>query len=349
MILVPQKIPKACDQLRTKFLLSRHRNPNDNHDPSNHGKRRWWLGVLAVSLILVGVFGWKTTSYLVDYFRQDRTSENLRSEYYEDDAAALVQIEAITEIITTTSPQANTPTMGAIPNVSLAPEKPALPSSDTLPVIAYQIDPQSSNYTRFAKLRRRNKDIIGWLKIDGMLDEAVVQRDNSYYLRRDYLGYHNVNGALFLDKNCDLSTRPYTLIVYGHNMKTGAMFGNLRDYEKISYYKDNPFILFDSMHEDGQYVIFAASRISVLQGAYKYVDIVGMSSCTIMERENAIKKIIQRSIFTSSIDVQPEDQILLLVTCTGDDDERLVVAARRARTTEDESTLAELVDFVQPK
>ena len=31
-----------------------------------------------------------------------------------------------------------------------------------------------------------------------MLDEAVVQRDNSYYLNRDYRGYHNANGAIFL-------------------------------------------------------------------------------------------------------------------------------------------------------
>lgn len=57
----------------------------------------------------------------------------------------------------------------------------------------------------------------------------MVQRDNTYYLNRDYLGYHNDNGAIFLDMGCDLTGNPKALILYGHNMKTGAMFGNLRN------------------------------------------------------------------------------------------------------------------------
>lgn len=60
-----------------------------------------------------------------------------------------------------------------------------------------------------------------------------------------------MNGAIFLDESCDLSTRPYTLMLYGHNMKSGAMFGNLRNYENLTYYKNNPFIKFDTAYEDG--------------------------------------------------------------------------------------------------
>ena len=62
---------------------------------------------------------------------------------------------------------------------------------------------------RFERIRRQNQDIIGWLTIDDLLDMAVVQRDNTYYLNRDYQGYHNVNGAVFLEESCDLRTRPY--------------------------------------------------------------------------------------------------------------------------------------------
>lgn len=82
---------------------------------------------------------------------------------------------------------------------------------------------------RFAKLKQQNQDIVAWLTIPEQLDIAVVQRDNTYYLNRDYLGYHNDNGAIFLDMGCDLTGNPKALILYGHNMKTGAMFGNLRN------------------------------------------------------------------------------------------------------------------------
>ena len=39
------------------------------------------------------------------------------------------------------------------------------------------------------------------------------------------------------------------------------------------------------------------------------------------------------------LDVNEEDQLLLLITCTGDDSERLVVSARRLRDGETEDSL----------
>ena len=50
---------------------------------------------------------------------------------------------------------------------------------------------------RFTALQERNPDIIGWLTMDG-IDEAVVQKDNVFYLDHDADLKQNINGA-FVD------------------------------------------------------------------------------------------------------------------------------------------------------
>ena len=82
------------------------------------------------------------------------------------------------------------------------------------------------------------------------LSEAVVQKDNTFFLSHDATGNNNSNGAIFLDEATGIITRPYTLILYGHNMKSGNMFGRLKKYKENAYFFSNRIISFDSMFED---------------------------------------------------------------------------------------------------
>lgn len=140
-------------------------------------------------------------------------------------------------------------------------------ASPTAPPITFKI-----MSPRFAKLKQQNQDIVAWLTIPEQLDIAVVQRDNTYYLNRDYLGYHNDNGAIFLDMGCDLTGNPKALILYGHNMKTGAMFGNLRKYETYSYFRTHPIITCDTQYEEGDFLVFAALRVNTVYGSTRFVN-----------------------------------------------------------------------------
>ena len=203
-------------------------------------------------------------------------------------------------------------------------------------------DPDSN--PTLQELQAINPDVCGWLTIDEMIDEAVVQRDNAYYLNRDYRGYHNVNGAIFLEETCDLSTRPYTLMLYGHNMKTGAMFGSLRNYENMTYYRNNPFITFDTAYEDGRYVIFAVSTVSLDRLDDRYVDFAKLNADWIDQRSEALDALMSCSLYRTAPDVTPQDQLLLLITCVDDDEERRVVAARRLRPDETEESLAKAIE-----
>lgn len=181
---------------------------------------------------------------------------------------------------------------------------------------------------RIRKARKKSQYIMGWLKMDD-LDEPVAQKDNTFFLDHDAAGLHNINGAIFMDENTKLLTRPYTVFLYGHNMKSGAMFGNLRKYRKAEYCQAHRDISFETLYEEGQYEIFAVTLIRVTPGLSGYVNLWDLDSADRTVRREAIAQLRKNSKYYSTLKVGEEDQLLLLITCEGDDDQRLVVAAKR--------------------
>lgn len=319
-----------------------------NYDGSRPKPAEAWLRralVLALASTCLICAG-KLAAYLMDYVSSANASRELREVYH-------AQEEPDAE---TTVPATPAPSFTPLPEPSAAPQ--AIPANTVtaaptaaviLPKVQYPTNPFGVISSRFAKIRRQNSDIIGWLTIPDLIDEAVVQRDNQYYLRRDYRGYHNTNGAIFLEESCSLSGRPYTLILYGHNMKTGAMFGSLRLYETAAFYHNNPFITFDTMYEDGRYVIFAVATVSIVPTDWDYLNFARLSSPLIASRQAALRQLSALSMYSGTVSVEADDQLLLLVTCKQDDSKRRVIAARRIRRDEDEAILARLVGASRKK
>lgn len=288
----------------------------------------------ALFVLLVCVLAYSLTQ-LIGYGRDLRAaqtaSEELRALYHQ-------AADQPTATATASPAPTATPPISPTP----PPEATAAPAPTVQTHLASQPYPGNPNghiTSRFQSIRRQNEDIVGWLTIEGMLDEAVVQRDNTYYLRRDYRGYHNVNGALFLDESISLNTRPHTLTIYGHNMKTGAMFGDLRNYQSLYFYQQNPFITFNTMYEDGRYVIFSITELSLDPASARFFQFGSVHSDSIPHRQQAINVLQDRSIFSTPIDVRPADQLLLLVTCVDNAADRRIIAARRLRDGETEASL----------
>ena len=76
-----------------------------------------------------------------------------------------------------------------------------------------------------------NADCIGWLSIDGTNISYPVMHtpsDPQKYLRRNFYGKYSQSGVPFLDGRCDIQST--NLIIYGHNMKNGTMFADLKKY-----------------------------------------------------------------------------------------------------------------------
>ncbi len=76
-----------------------------------------------------------------------------------------------------------------------------------------------------------NADCIGWICIDGTNTSYPVMHTPSEpqkYLRRNFYGKYSQSGVPFLDGRCNLQNT--NLIIYGHNMRNGTMFSNLKKY-----------------------------------------------------------------------------------------------------------------------
>ena len=268
--------------------------------------------------------------YYADLNASRNTSLELSRIYYEEP-------QETQEPVATEAPETPLPSPDVTPESrepANAPEK----DPDILEPVSYPDNPELKVSEQFRKLRKKGKYIIGWLSFDEV-DEAVVQKDNEYFLNHDAAGKKNSNGAIFLDSGISLKTRPYTVVLYGHNMKTGKMVGRLKKYRENAYFYRNRIITFDTMYEKGQYAVFAVTDISTTPGTAQWYDIWSLNTDSRTGRETAIRALERRSAVSNVLDVQADDQILLLVTCVDSDSERLVVAARRLREKETPDSL----------
>ena len=76
-----------------------------------------------------------------------------------------------------------------------------------------------------------NADCVGGLSVHGTNISYPVMHtpsDPQKYLRRNFYGKYSQSGVPFLDGRCDLQSS--NLIIYGHNMRNGTMFSDLKRY-----------------------------------------------------------------------------------------------------------------------
>lgn len=349
-------------------------HPRKNTDPSKPPifQRRLRIGrlVLIAVFAFAAVFGLtKLIRYGVDLMASRRSSANLQVVYHSltDDGITITPAPALTipplSAAAATPAPDEAPASTPVPALTAAPVNAAekkedheeeeeeyylieptqspIPSLDAVP---YPHNPKVRINSRFRVLRKSCRHAVGWLTVADLVDEAVVQKDNEFFLDHDAFGRKNVNGAIFLDAAVDLKSRPYGIIIYGHNMKTGAMFGGLRNFENVTFYRKSPFITFDTMYEEGRYVIFSVGQICVNEDSADFVDFFSLLYRNIDERQDAISTLKKCSVYSNDLDVQPSDQLLLLVTCVDNDNYRRVVAARRIRDGESENDLKKLVE-----
>lgn len=194
-------------------------------------------------------------------------------------------------------------------------------------------------------LYQENRDLVGWLRMEGILDLPVMYKDNSYYLTHDFNKKQSASGTLFLDVNHPFRENAQNLLLHGHNMKDGTMFGRLVQYENnIHFLKNNPFIQYSTLWEKEQYVIFAVLHVSLDVTSEDFFNYFTHHSFTSDEQfESYVRSLQNRSVFSIPISVQPSDALLTLSTCL--DEDRLVIVARRVRDGESKSELRSQVQL----
>lgn len=189
--------------------------------------------------------------------------------------------------------------------------------------------PTEENRPDFTPLVERNPDFVGWLTIEGTpLDYPVVQRpsDPDFYLEHDFDGQYSKYGVPYLDANCTLDSE--NLVIYGHNMKTGTMFGYLTEYASQDAYAEHPLIRLDTLQGGGDFQIFGSFSIDVEEEPlFLYNTYIQLDETAF---EEFVRQVKERSDVDSSITPQYGDQLLTLSTCEySSTNGRYVVCARR--------------------
>ncbi len=173
----------------------------------------------------------------------------------------------------------------------------------------------------FESLISRNKDVIGWLYIpDTKIDEPILKgATNDTYLRTDIDHKVKTAGQVFIDEINSKDFKDDNTIIYGHNMKNGTRFHDLRYYVEKEFYEQHPTVYI--YLPDGSvnvYQIFSANIINAQSDFYSK----GINYTQFVK--NAQKSAKQKS------DVSQEQQpLILLSTCYAhNSDSRYVVFAR---------------------
>ena len=133
-----------------------------------------------------------------------------------------------------------------------------------------------------------------------------------------------------LTPRCALTAadRSDNLVIYGHNMKTGTIFGFLTDYKQPETYQEHPTIRLDTLYGAGEYEVFAAFAIDIAADrSFAYNNYIDLDEDSFREFVEEVKR---RSDVDSGITPVYGDELLTLSTCEySSANGRYVVCARR--------------------
>lgn len=259
--------------------------------------------IAIVCLLLAGVL---LISGFLDDRRTAQTIEKLSSTQ-----------ESGTDALSDTDNAATNPATSSEPDNS--PEA-AIPTSESEPFSDSTFEPETRVENPYKESYLANEDMAAWLQIpETNIDYPVMwtPRDENYYLRRDFDGSGNRNGCLILDTDSCLEPLTTNLIIHGHNMKTGAMFGKLSEYEEQEYFENHRQIILYTEECQRNYEVIAVFRSQVYKKSdqvfkfYKF-----FRADTQEEFDDFYNNIKELSLYDTGVTAEFGDHFLTLSTCS---------------------------------
>lgn len=148
-------------------------------------------------------------------------------------------------------------------------EAPAESVTDTETETSAEPTEQSTTEHNIPALIAVNGDCIGWLGIDGTSISYPVMYTPSEpqkYLRRSFYGQYSQSGVPFLDGRC--STVGGNLIIYGHNMKNGTMFSDLKRYVDRDFLNAHRTVKFETADGVQTFIVTEVLKTNTSDGWY---------------------------------------------------------------------------------
>lgn len=177
----------------------------------------------------------------------------------------------------------------------------------------------------FAALQKTYPDVKAWLTIPGTdIDYPVAQSSTDapeHYLRRNLNGERRSAGTLFFQADCTMDGK--SLIVYGHNMGDGTMFGRLPMYLDSIFCSEHPRIILQTPDGIRQYTVAAVLETDI--GQVPFNRTVFADDADFLSFAQSLRS---ASLVDTNIPITADSRLLLLVTCSYSwEDARYVVVA----------------------
>ena len=187
-------------------------------------------------------------------------------------------------------------------------------------------DSRADGEVDFAALSAENPEVKAWVRLDGTaVDLPIVQTtDNSFYLSHRFDEKRNKLGTPFIDAGNagDFSDRH--TVIYGHAVKSGALFGSFWEYENPNYYNRHPQLTL-SMPNGERYTlaVFSCARVEGTRSAIP-ISFPGETAFLTF-----LDELHELSEFDSTVSVGVQDRIVSFCVCLPDGgDERLLVSCK---------------------
>lgn len=180
-----------------------------------------------------------------------------------------------------------------------------------------------------------NGDVVGRLVIDGLVDEIVMQRNNTYYLTHTSTGRSSASGAVFADESCTLRVPPENLLLRGQSSEPGKVFTPLWQFVSggAEFAASHTTARLTTLYEDERYTLIAVLVAGSATNSASYFNYASQPTFTTDEvMLSYVRDLRERSLYAFSADVQASDRLLTLATVGGDN--TLVLVYRMLREGE---------------
>jgi len=229
---------------------------------------------------------------------------------------------------------------GLDPNQTVAPSTPTPAGRTTLE--RYPENPLCVIREEIETLQEENEDIVGRLIIGDLMDEIVVQRNNTYYLNHNVWGESSSYSAVFADENLSFRSPPENILIFGRTSNEGRAFAPLKNYLTggFAFAQRYAFLSFNSLYEEARYVIIAVIRADSSPSSADYFNYKKLTFATDVEMLQYVQSAKSRSLYDFNVPVAASDRLLTLVTLSdSSDQENLIIICRKLRDGESDGVI----------
>ncbi len=188
--------------------------------------------------------------------------------------------------------------------------------------------------SEYAELYEQNSDPVGWICIENTkINYPVMQSisEPNFYLKHGFDKGYTDYGCPYVGENCDVNKPSDNLIIYGHHMKNGSMFSDLKKFKKKDFWEEHNTFSFNTLYEKQTYEVIAVFKTVVYTDSASEFKYFQFSDAQTPEQfDEYITKCKEKALYDTGVSAEYGDKLITLSTCEySNTNGRLVLVAKR--------------------